>query len=170
MSDISPFAVRLDKVRRILQRLEDGILVGVLSIMIGMAVVQILLRNFFTTSVVWGDALVRIGVLWVGLIGAMVASRQGNHIRIDLISRYLPSRLGDWIECAVDLFTAAICAGVAYYSLVFVHSEWLYGDTAFAQVPTWLCEAIIPVAFTVMALRYLAAAVVRDGKTRRSAP
>ena len=170
MSDISPFPVWLDKVRRILQRLEDGILVGVLTMMIGMAAVQILLRNFFSTSVIWGDALVRTGVLWVGLIGAMVASRQGNHIRIDVISRYLTPRLRVWIGCAVDLFTAAICAAVAYYSLLFVYSERVYGDTAFAQVPTWLCEVVIPIAFAVMAMRHLTASIIRWVKTDRLAP
>lgn len=167
MSDTAPPPVWLGKTLRILQRLEDSILVGVLTMMIGMAAVQILLRNFFTTSVVWGDALVRTGVLWVGLVGAMVASRQGNHIRIDVISRYLPPRLHAWIGCVVDLFTAAICAAVAYYSLLFVHSEWVYGGMAFAQVPTWLCELIIPIAFVVMAWRYLTTAIIRWIKTHR---
>jgi hypothetical protein len=32
--------------------------------------------------------------------------------------------------------------------------EHAYGDMAFAQVPVWLCESIIPCAFAVIALRY----------------
>jgi len=54
----------------------------------------------------------------------------------------------------VRLFTAFICMIVAYYSLLFVQMEFADGGTAFAQVPNWLCEAIIPFAFTVIALRY----------------
>jgi hypothetical protein len=32
--------------------------------------------------------------------------------------------------------------------------EFSDGGMAFANVPSWLCEAIIPFAFTVIALRY----------------
>jgi hypothetical protein len=32
--------------------------------------------------------------------------------------------------------------------------EFEGGAIAFAQVPTWVCEAVIPFAFAVIALRY----------------
>jgi hypothetical protein len=32
--------------------------------------------------------------------------------------------------------------------------EFADGGIAFAQVPIWFCEAIIPFAFTVISLRY----------------
>lgn len=134
--------------------LEDGILVGLLLLMIAMAVTQIFLRNLFDTAIVWGDVLVRILVLWVGLVGAMVASRQGNHINIDILDRYLPGRAKTAVNFGVELFTALICSGVAYFSLRFVQMEYLDGGMAFARVPAWVCEAIIPFAFVVIALRY----------------
>ena len=138
----------------ILQRVEDAILVGLLLLMIGMAVIQIFLRNLFGAGIVWSDVMLRILVLWVGLIGAMVASRRDNHIAIDLFDRYLPERAKVYADFVVRLFTALICIIVAYYSLLFVQMEFADGGIAFARVPTWLCEAIIPFAFTVIALRY----------------
>ena len=137
-----------------LHRLEDAILVGLLLLMIGMAVTQIFLRNLFQAGIVWSDVMVRILVLWVGLIGAMVASRQDNHITIDILDRYMPERVKVYANFVIKLFTALICTIVAYYSLLFVQIEFADGGMAFAQVPTWLCEAIIPFAFTVIALRY----------------
>jgi TRAP-type C4-dicarboxylate transport system permease small subunit len=142
------------RIRMILQRVEDAILVGLLLLMIGMAVTQIFLRNLFGAGVVWSDVMLRILVLWVGLIGAMVASRRDNHIAIDLLDRYLPERAKVYADFVVRLFTALICIIVAYYSLLFVQMEFADGGIAFARVPTWLCEAIIPFAFTVIALRY----------------
>jgi len=138
----------------ILHRLEDAVLVGLLLLMIGMSVTQIFLRNLFEAGIVWSDVMVRILVLWVGLIGAMVASRQDNHITIDILDRYLPERGKVYANFVVKLFTALICTIAAYYSLLFVQMEFADGGMAFAQVPTWLCEAIIPFAFTVIALRY----------------
>jgi len=78
------------QVQAFLYRVENGILVVLLLSMLAMAVFQIVLRNLFESGIVWGDILVRILVLWVGLAGAMVASRKGNHINIDILSRYLP--------------------------------------------------------------------------------
>ena len=142
------------RVQITLHQLEDAILVGLLLLMIGMAVTQIFLRNLFEAGIVWGDVMLRILVLWVGLIGAMVASRHDNHITIDILDRYLPERAKVYANFVIKLFTALICTIVAYYSLLFVQMEFADGGMAFAQVPSWLCEAIIPFAFAVIALRY----------------
>jgi len=146
-----PFTKR---VRSVLYRIEDGILVGLLLMMIGLAVTQIFLRNLFNSGIVWSDILVRILVLWVGLLGAMVASRQGNHINVDILDRYLPERAKPVVSTVVQLFTALICTVAAYFSLLFVQVEYADGGTLFAQVPAWVCESIIPFAFAVIAVRY----------------
>lgn len=145
----------LERIRTVLYRIEDGILVGLLLLMIGLAVLQIFLRNFFDAGIVWSEILVRILVLWVGLVGAMVASRQGNHINIDILDRYLPKQIKSMVKTIVELFTALICTVVAYYSFTFVQVEYADGGIIFAGVPAWVCESIIPFAFTVIALRYL---------------
>ena len=142
------------QVQAFLYRVENGILVTVLLSMLAMAVLQILMRNLFESGIVWGDILVRILVLWVGLVGAMVASRQGNHINIDILSRYLPKQAKNTIKSAVEFFTAAVCSVAAFYTWRFVKIEFEEGGMAFAQVPIWVCEAIIPLAFIVIALRY----------------
>ena len=134
--------------------MEDGILIGLFLIMLGMATVQILLRNFFSTGIVWGDVMLRIIILWIGLVGAMVASRKGDHISVDLIARYLPQQLKGLVKGICALVTALVCTVVAYYSLQFVFREFEEGGIAFAKMPVWVCEAIIPLAFTAIALRY----------------
>ena len=71
-----------------LHRAEDGLLALLLSVMIVLAGTQILMRNLFDSGFVWIDPLLRVGVLWLGLIGATVATRNNKHIRIDLLSHY----------------------------------------------------------------------------------
>jgi len=150
----------VERAQMIIYRVEDSILVGLLLLMITLAVLQIFLRNLFETGIVWSDVLVRILVLWVGLVGAMVASRQGNHINIDILDRFLPERAKIVVNFIVELFTAFICAIVAYYSLQFVQMEFADGGMAFARVPVWLCEAIIPFAFVVIAIRYILLSII----------
>ena len=149
------------QIRSVLHWIEDGILVAILCLMIGLAVLQIVLRNFFGAGIVYGDMLVRILVLWIGLVGAMVAARQNKHISIDLVARYLPNHFNLPVQALVELFVAVVCALAAFYSYVFVRSEFYDGGTAFGQVPVWVCEAIIPIALAVMALRYLMMSVIK---------
>jgi TRAP-type C4-dicarboxylate transport system permease small subunit len=135
--------------------MEDSILVGLLLVMIGLAVAQICLRNFFGTGIIWGDGLVRVLVLWTGLLGAMAASRADNHIRIDIIFRHLPPAAKRITNRILHGFTALVCLVMAWHSARFVHMEMNDNMMAFARVPAWVCEIIIPVAFGVMGIRYL---------------
>lgn len=140
---------------KFLHGIEDFILIALLLIMILMAVLQIVLRNMFDSGILWGDAFVRVLVLWIGLIGAMIASRKNHHISIDVISRFLPRTFKKLSDLIISLFTLVICASMAWFSLTFVLLEKEDGMTAFASVPVWICESIIPVAFFIIAFRYL---------------
>jgi TRAP-type C4-dicarboxylate transport system permease small subunit len=145
----------LKSVAAFFDRLEDAILVSLLTAMLVLASVQILARNFFQVGIIWGDILVRVLVLWVGLVGAMVAARRNQHISIDIVSRLLPQRVKKAANAVVNLFAAVVCGIVAYYSLRLVRLEYLDASVAFGAIPTWTLESIIPISFGVMALRYL---------------
>jgi TRAP-type C4-dicarboxylate transport system permease small subunit len=144
----------LPRVGRLVQKIEDTILISLLLTMITLAVLQIFLRNFFDSGIIWGDSLVRVLVLWIGLIGAMVASRTDNHISIDILSRYLPPRIKRYSSLVTHVFTVVVTALMAWFSLDFVRMEMGENLIAFANVPAWVCESIIPFAFAVISLRY----------------
>ena len=139
---------------RVLERIEAGALVTLLATMILLAVVQIILRNFFDTGILWGDGFLRVLVLWLTLLGAMVAARSNDHIRVDVLLRYMPERWGDVSARIAALFTSSICLFMAYASFRFVQFEYEDGLIAFGSVPAWVCEVIIPVAMAVMGVRY----------------
>ena len=84
------------RLARWLNYLEDGLIVLILFMMIGLAVYQIILRNLFSSSLVWVEPLLQNAVLWVGLLGAMIASRRDEHIRIDLINNRLTPAARRW--------------------------------------------------------------------------
>ena len=137
-----------------IRRLEEALLALLLTAMIGVAAAQVVLRNFFDSGLYWGDSAVRVIVLWVAMLGAMVASRHDQHIRIDIAGRYLPVQLKTHVSRMVNLFTCAVLLLFAWYSFEFVRYEYEDGTLAFAQVPAWMCEAIMPFGAAVMALRY----------------
>ena len=144
----------MNKFISLINRLEDGLLVLILTSMIFLAVFQIISRNLFSEGMVWIDPLLRVLVLWVGLAGAVVATRTNNHIRIDVFSKYLPKKIQPYVERSVYLFTILICLLVAWHAGRFVYSEYEYGTIAFASIPSWLTASIIPLSFLLIAIRY----------------
>ena len=145
----------MSRIPRAFHYFEDGLLVLSLASMIILACGQIVLRNFFDLGFVWIDPTLRLLVLWSGLLGAMVASRDNRHIRIDLLSKLLPKRVHLAIQTLIALFTVFICGVIAWFGARWVHWDFIDGLRGLAGTPAWLVESIIPLAFAVIALRYL---------------
>lgn len=159
-----------DRVLRVARSIEDGILVLLLAAMIGIAVTQIVLRNFFASGILWADPLLRMLVLWVGLVGAMVATRQDKHIAVDVLTRWLAPGARHATRVVVELFTSLVAALLAYHGARFMLMDLDAGTTAFGNVPTWVTELIIPVAFAVIAVRYLIFAFIHARELLRGTP
>ena len=119
------------------------------------AVSQIILRNFFDSGFVWGESLLRILVLWIGLAGAILASRSGKQISIDVLYAYVPDSYKNFVQKINHLFAAIICLIISYYSLMFVILEYQDSTLAFENVPAWLTESIIPIGFAILGIKYL---------------
>jgi TRAP-type C4-dicarboxylate transport system permease small subunit len=135
-------------------RLEYVVLVLLLTVMVGLAFLQIFLRIFFATGILWGDSLLRHLVLWIALLGAATATKEGRHINIDVISRVLPDRGRVVIQALTDLFSTFICLLLIQASLKFIRDEFQAGTLAFLNTPTWAVTVIFPVAFGLIALRF----------------
>ncbi len=65
----------------------------VLGGLVVFASAQIVLRNVFSIGLTWSDGLIRLVVLWLALLGALAASREGRHITMGAVTRWLPQRL-----------------------------------------------------------------------------
>jgi len=136
-------------------RIEDWLLISMLAAMVILAVTQIVYRNFSGGGVAWIDPLLRMLVLWVALSGAVIASRTDNHIRIDFFAKYISGKYYFYIKRVVHAYCVVICAVIAWHSINFVQMDYEYETEAFAGIPAWITELIIPVAFALMAFRYL---------------
>ena len=147
--------IRDNKFIKLINRFEDSLLVVILSSMIIFAVYQIIARNLFGEGVVWIDPLLRTLVLWVGLSGAVVATRTDNHIRIDIFAKYFPPHILKYVQRIAYLFTLIVCLLIAWHAARFVYSEYEYGTIAFSGIPAWITALIIPVSFTLIAIRYV---------------
>ncbi len=133
---------------------EEALISLLLTAMVVIASAQILLRNLFDSGLHWADPLLRLLVLWLTMLGALLATRHNEHIRIDLLSRYLSPgwrRLSDSIAL---LFSTLVCALLAWHSARFVIDEYHYGGNILGQIPVWWGQVILPLGFTLITLRF----------------
>lgn len=155
---------------KFLNVIERSMLAGLLLALIALAAYQVLARNLFDSGLTWGDGFVRTAVLWITVIGALVASRTDDHIRMDVITRFLPQTALRLVQRLLALFTAAVCLVFAYYAVQFIRFEYEDGTLAFGAVPAWVCELVMPIGFSLMGLRYLIRAVALPPTAPPSAP
>ncbi len=105
---------------KILHNIEDSLLVIILLAMVTLAFSQIVMRNLFGSGTIWLDPLLRVLVLWVGLLGALVATRQDKQISVDVLTRILPEKLKIISNIITRSFAAIVSAIIAWHSFLFL--------------------------------------------------
>ena len=151
---INSVLAKLDEFGRLA---ENAALVVLLGAMILIGVTQIVLREVFQTSIIWADDLVKLIVLWLAMVGAVAATRDNRHIRIDALSHLLSDKVVAGVRLLVDLFTAVVCAVIAWNSWLYLQVEIEYDVTVLTTVdaPAWIAHVVLPVAFALISYRFL---------------
>jgi TRAP-type C4-dicarboxylate transport system permease small subunit len=103
------------------------------------------------------------------MFGAVAASREHRHITIDVLARVLPDKARDGVAILVDALTAAISLILAWYSWVFVADSYAYQDRLLDDLPAWIFQSVLPIAFLLIAYHYVIAFLRRVRKLFGSA-
>jgi TRAP-type C4-dicarboxylate transport system permease small subunit len=150
----APAAGAYGRAERIGRAVETALLGIALSVLIGLAALQIIMRDGFNSGFGWVDEVLRILVLWVGMLGAVVASREHRHLAVDVVSHYLSVRSRRRVLIAVDAFTTAICFMLAWVSGDFVAMSAQSRELLVEVIPAWLIQSILPLGFFLIGYRY----------------
>lgn len=131
-----------------LEKIERGVAVGLLSLLIGLLFINILTRNVFHWTSHTLLELAPTVVLWLALVGATLALKYQRHIKIELLLRFLPPIARRLATVLTRLFAMGICALLAWASISFVYNEViLLGPKG------WLAVCF-PLFFTVAFFRF----------------
>ena len=129
--------------------------------------VEVIRREVFAYSSIWGEELVRYAFIYLVWIGAAAAVRERAHIRIDVLMHYLGVRAKAALYIFGDLVMAAVAVIALYWSFETVLVSAKFGSvSAGLRVPmVWFLMAV-PVGFTIMLWR-LIQSLARDFKSFR---
>lgn len=171
----------LQRIDRILARIEGWFTMGLLSLMVGLTVFQIVLRNLYVRAQAqwasdlmgyldWTEPFVRLLVLWVTFLGASLLTRDNRHIKIDLASTLVPARFRPAVELLLSLASMAICGVMFFVSLQYLSMERTFGGTLFLSLPSWIGQIILPVGFGLLIFRFLTKALEQGLAMRKGSP
>lgn len=154
------FSEGIPQIRRLLERLEEAVLLLLVAAMILLACAQIVLRDVWSGGLSWADPLLRVMVLWAGLLGAVVATKMDKHISIDLASHLLPKGVFRWLRVLRYLFATGVCLVLTWVAADFVLQEAGQGSgQEMAGLASWQLNLVFPIAFAGIALRFLISSI-----------
>jgi tripartite ATP-independent transporter DctM subunit len=136
------------------RRAEDGFGAAILALMVVLPVLDLGLRLAFQTSIPGGTSFVQNFTLWAGFVGAMIAAREGGHLRLstgEALARWVGGRVRGLAVAAVSV---AVCLGLAWAAYGFLIAETESPLRLGGWLPPYVFIAILPLAFAVLALRF----------------
>ena len=179
---VTPSASIFGRVAWWADRTEDAILAIALFVMALIPVVELVGRTWFSTGIPGATEYLQHLTLWIGFLGAMLATREGKHLKIAAALNWLPPRVSRVAHCLVAFISAAVCTSLFGAGLQLVVAEapglpswtakiipdfverWLdpFGlfqsgglTTVGGWIPIWVAEAVMPFGFAVMAIRFI---------------
>jgi TRAP-type C4-dicarboxylate transport system permease small subunit len=143
---------------------ENLLLVVFLTVTVAMAFLQVILREFWSTGIIWADVFLRHLVLWIGFFGAALAAKESRHFSINIITKRMPPMLQRIVQVFLHVTAAVVCYFLYDAGMSFVSDEIRYNNQPLftflgKNVMPYYMEAIIPIGFALIGLHFLFKAV-----------
>ena len=134
---------------------EQGLVAAALLLIAVLPVVELLLRTFLKTGIPGSTGYVQNLTLWIGFLGAIVAARAKQHLTFIPTLEFLPEKWRRRAGVFAAAVTAAVAFALAWASIQFVHSEFQAPNRIAGWLPAWAIEAVLPVSFASIAVRFI---------------
>jgi TRAP-type transport system small permease protein len=141
-------------------RLLDGMLSAAGALLLIMTVVigaDVLLRNIGAGGIPPSNELSEESLYLITLLAAPGLLRQGQHIRIDIVVKALPPRLGWVMEWIADVVGLICCLMFVWYGTSVAAASLFDGSISIKTLvlPEWWLLAPMPVAFALLAIEFV---------------
>jgi TRAP-type C4-dicarboxylate transport system permease small subunit len=130
-----------------------GLLLLFMTMMIG---ADVFLRNIGGGGIPPSNELSEDSLYLITLLAAPGLLRQGQHIRIDIVLRVLPRRLGWLLEWVGDVIGLICCLFFVWYGASVTAASFSDGSVSIKTLvlPEWWLLAPMPIAFALLAIEF----------------
>lgn len=150
------------------RNLERWALLIFYSMLVATMAIEVLRREVFAYSSIWGEEIVRYSFIYLVWIGAAAAVRDRAHIRIDVIFEFVGNRAKTLLYILGDLVTLFVACVALYWSLDSLWVSLKYGAVSHGlrMHMGWFLTAV-PLGFCLVLYR-LQQSLRRDLKSLRA--
>jgi TRAP-type C4-dicarboxylate transport system permease small subunit len=108
-TDEPPAAAALRRIDEGIGRAETGILIVLVTMLVGVAVYQVVLDKLFDERPTWPYEVVRFSVFFVAMMGASLAAQRKGMFNMDLVTRKFSPRARSYLRIATAVLVAVLC-------------------------------------------------------------
>jgi len=110
---------------RLLAALTDWPAAALVLIETGILLAGVIWRYVLDAPLTWSDELASILFLWLAMLGAVIALRRGEHMRLTTLVNLMPPRARAWVETLVTCTVALFCAALLAPSYEHFQDQWV---------------------------------------------
>lgn len=132
------------------------------TMLVATMAVEVVRREVFAYSSIWGEEVVRYSFIYLAWIGAAAAVRERAHIRIDVLFSFVGPRIKALLYIFGDLVMLGMAVLAVWWSFETVSVSWKFGSVSHGLriSMVWFLLAV-PIGFALMIFR-LIQSLVRD--------
>jgi TRAP-type C4-dicarboxylate transport system permease small subunit len=154
----------MDRLEAAYGKLLEALALVACALVLGMMLMicaDVLLRNARiipgVAGLEWSNEISEAMLYLVTMLTAPWLLRRGQHIRVDIVLRAVPRKVGWILEWATDTLGLACCLAIAYYGARAALASFNAGSMSIKTLvtPEWWLLGVLPVAFLALSIEML---------------
>lgn len=133
--------------------------------------IEVVRREVFAYSSIWGEEIVRYSFIYLAWIGAAAAVKERGHIRIDVLMHYVGPRVKAGLYMFGDIVMLAVALIALYWSFETVLVSAKFGSVSHGlRISMVWFLAAVPIGFALVTFRLLQSLLRDFQDLRRGRP
>ncbi|GMQ57635.1 hypothetical protein AN1V17_20300 [Vallitalea sediminicola] len=149
--------------RKILNNLEEYILIIIFPIMTITVFISTIFRYFKLGAIPWSEELARYLMIWIAYIGASLGIKKNAHLGVEIVVNKLPKKLkaaSKYLRIAIILMFNFL---IITFSFKIINHQMNIGQLSPAlAIPIWYAYLAIPVGALLMIIRSIQMVVCKN--------
>ncbi|AIB14646.1 C4-dicarboxylate ABC transporter permease (plasmid) [Azospirillum argentinense] len=128
----------------LIRRLPSVVAGTALAGLVVMTIVAVIARYVFDAPLHWGEEMSGLLMIWIIMIGAIVAERDGQHLEIPLFVDLLPTRIRAAVDLAISALSILVLGYAGWLGYLLAQSAQ-YKLTEILQISWFWIDIAVPV-------------------------
>lgn len=124
--------------------------------------------GIWPNGVTWAQPLALVFTLWLGFLGASMATRDHRHLKVEALQRFMPEKVQRALGLVSSLAAAGFCLLLAYLAWRYVgymHDDYVDSDGLGGlhdgiDLPRYQAFLVVPFSYMLMAVRFVATGIL----------